>query len=70
MFQFVIVSERLCFFICTVRCFKGILFFVAHNVTLRKWASWSDRSFIRDVDDDFSLLLTTNILSMTVLQPY
>lgn len=67
MFCFVVVLKGCdCFIICIVHCFKGI-FFVAHNITVRNWASLGP--LIRDADDDLSLLLTTNILSMAVLQP-
>jgi hypothetical protein len=40
---------------------------VACNINVRNWASWSHRPFTKgDVENDFSLLLSTNTLSIAV----
>jgi len=53
-----------------VLCLNGNVFIVAYIfLILRIWAPWSDRPFILgDIEDQFSLLLSTKILSMAVLE--
>lgn len=59
-------------FINLVLCFQGIYFVVACMLLIvRNWASWFDGPFIRgDVEDDFNLLLFTNMLLFAVLEPF
>lgn len=69
MFFFSSVCKFVIFSLFVWLCFKGILFVVAYNVILRNSASWSDRPLSRgDAENYFSLLLSTNILLMAVLE--
>jgi hypothetical protein len=56
-------------FINLVLCLKENLFIVAYIfLIVRILALWSDRPFIvGDTEDNFRLLLSTNILSMAIL---
>jgi len=58
------------FSINLILCFKANLFIVAYiYLIVRIWAWWSDRPFIMGgVEDQFILLLYTNILSVAVLK--
>lgn len=82
---YVLINKFLCFiynivwnfmvislFISLVLIFIGVHFVVAYMLLIvRNWASWLDRPFIRgDVENDFNLLLTTNILSLAVPEPF
>jgi hypothetical protein len=40
-------------------------------LSVRNWASWSDRPFIMGhVEDELSLVIPTNILSIVVLESF
>jgi hypothetical protein len=56
-------------FINLVVCLKGNLFIVEYTLSIVRFCiSWSDRPFImEDIEDIFSALLSTNILSMAVI---
>jgi hypothetical protein len=57
-------------FISLVLCFKGIILVAgAKLLTVRNWATWSDRPFIMGhVEDELSFVISTNILSTAVLE--
>ena len=59
-------------FIILVLCFKETFFVAAYILLMvSNWASWLDRLFIRgNVMVDPTLLLSTNILSMAVLDSF
>ena len=64
--EFMIISVS----VNLVLYFEGNLFIVAYiYLIVRIWASCSDRQFIiGDIEDKFILLLSTNILSVAVLE--
>jgi hypothetical protein len=59
-------------FISLVLCFKGtVLIAGAILLTVRKWASWSDRpSIMGHAEDELSLVMPTEILSIEVLKSF
>jgi hypothetical protein len=82
---YVLINRFLCFiynivwnfmvislFISLVLFFIGVHFVVVYMLLIvRNWASWFDRPFIRgDVENDFNLLLSTNILSLAVPESF
>jgi hypothetical protein len=59
-------------FISLVLCFKGNkLVAGAILLTVRNWASWSDRPFIVVyVEDELSFVISTKILLIAVLESF
>jgi len=59
-------------FISLVLCFKGTTLVAgAILLTIRNCASWSDRSFIMGhVEDELSLVISTKILLIAVLESF
>jgi hypothetical protein len=57
-------------FISLVLCFKGsILVAGTILITVRNWASWSDRPFIvGHVEAELSLIISTEMLLITVFK--
>jgi hypothetical protein len=58
-------------FISLVLCFKGIMLVAGAILTVRDWASWSDRPFIMGhVEDGLRLVISTEILSIAVFESF
>jgi hypothetical protein len=54
-----------------VLCFRSIILVAGAVLTVRIWASWSDRPFIiRHVEDELSFLISTKILSTALLESF
>jgi len=52
-----------------VLCFRKFVYCCIHIFNCENWTSWTDRPFIMgDIKDKFIILLSTNILSMAVLE--
>jgi hypothetical protein len=59
-------------FISLVLCFKGTMLVGGTMLlTVRNWASWSDRQFIMGhVETQLSLIISTEILMIAVLESF
>jgi hypothetical protein len=59
-------------FISLVLCFKGTMLVAGTMLlTVRTWASWSDRPFmVGHVEDELSLVISIKILLIAVLQSF